>query len=142
MLVRALVLYFNRVSVSLHLIGLDQDTYHLVLILLFPILVHFPTATTPKNRSYENSYLHLRVFLSSWATIRWCSHWADIEERHSFLRSRKWTHMTQELSQKRVTVTDRLPELIAKVPLQRFVLAAVLILSAFLNLFLLTDAGA
>ena len=50
--------------------------------------------------------------------------------------------MTQELSQKRVTVTDRLPELIAKVPLQWFVLAAVLILSAFLNLFLLTGAGA
>ena len=49
--------------------------------------------------------------------------------------------MTQKLSQKRVTVTDRLPELIAKVPLQRFVLAAVLILSAFLNLFLLTDAS-
>ena len=65
-----------------------------------------------------------------------------IKERHSFLRSRKWRNMTQELSQKRVTVTDRLPELIAKVPLQRFVLAAVLILSAFLNLFLLTGAGA
>jgi 4-amino-4-deoxy-L-arabinose transferase-like glycosyltransferase len=49
--------------------------------------------------------------------------------------------MTQELSQKRVTVTDRLPELIARVPWQRFALAAVLILSAFLNLFRLTEEG-
>ena len=49
--------------------------------------------------------------------------------------------MTQELAQKRTTASDKLPALTAKVPWHRFALAAVLILSAFLNLFRLTNEG-
>ncbi|MCA1731303.1 MAG: hypothetical protein LC751_18470 [Actinobacteria bacterium] len=49
--------------------------------------------------------------------------------------------MTQELIQKRTTVSDKLPALTAKVQWHRFALAAVLILSAFLNLFRLTSLG-
>ena len=30
-----------------------------------------------KNRSYENSYLHLNFFLSTCVRIRWCWCWAD-----------------------------------------------------------------
>ena len=49
--------------------------------------------------------------------------------------------MSQELTQKRTTVSDRLPTLAVKAPWPRLALAAVLVLSAFLNLFRLTSLG-
>jgi 4-amino-4-deoxy-L-arabinose transferase-like glycosyltransferase len=53
----------------------------------------------------------------------------------------KGYNMTQELTRKRTTFSDRLPAMTTKVPWQRLALVAVLILSAFLNLFRLTNAG-
>ena len=49
--------------------------------------------------------------------------------------------MTQELSQKRTTVIEGANALVAKASWQRIALVAVLILSAFLNLFRLTSVG-
>src|SRR3954470_700254 len=49
--------------------------------------------------------------------------------------------MTQELSQKHATVADEVHKLAEKVLWHRLALAAVLILSAFLNLFRLTSLG-
>src|SRR5919205_307070 len=49
--------------------------------------------------------------------------------------------MTQELSRKLPTVSDRLPTLKVKAPWHRLALSAILILSAFLNLFRLPNEG-
>src|SRR3954454_14248618 len=49
--------------------------------------------------------------------------------------------MTQELSQKHATVADEVHKLASTPPWQRLALEAVLILSAFLNLFRLTSLG-
>src|ERR687883_991431 len=49
--------------------------------------------------------------------------------------------MTQELTQKRTTVTGRTRALASNAPWHRLALAAILVLSAFLNLYNLADEG-